>query len=316
MKYIFVIFVLILPLFAGKMQTPVDKYIASSSVTDMVVQKNRLYVATDGSCIDIFNLKSKKLVQKITIEKIEDFMGDIIDAKIFSVDIINNKILILSQGMQGYRRVYIYENDALSLLIQESDSLSIAKAKFIDKNTIFLALLSDEIISYDMKKHHKNYRVSASASKFSDFALSDDKRKVAVVDESGDMQLLRTKDGSHIHSYSGENLDNVFGVDYKSHFIATAGQDRRIVIYNTQTNAAYYKSSSFFIYCVGFSPSGKLAAYSSDVKNNITLFNTSTKINIAQYKGTKSTLSKILFLDEKTFLVSSNSRTINLYKVR
>jgi len=129
------------------------------------------------------------------------------------------------------------------------------------------------------------------------------------------LQLLSTKDGKHIHSFTGENLDDVFGVDYKKGIIATAGKDRRVVIYDTNRDKVYYKTSSFFIYSVGLSPSGNIIAYSSDVSNNITLFNTTTKAIIAEYGGNKSPLSKILFLDENSFIVSSAKKKINFYTI-
>jgi len=316
MRFIMILFILFSSLFAVNMNMPIDRYETSASVTDMVLQGNQLYASTDAGVVNIFNIYDGSKEKSIKIDPIKDFMGDEIEAKIFSVDVIQKKILLLSQGMMGYNRVYIHEGNRTKILIKDSDSLAIVKAKFLDKNTLLLALLSDEIISYDIEKKKQNYRVAASGSKFSDFALSEDKTKVVVADESGDLQLINTKDGSHIRSFSGENLDNVFKVEYKNGIIATAGQDRRAVIYNVKTGAAYYKSSSFFIYCVGLSPTAQIAAYSSDVNNDVTLFDTKTKATLGQFGGTKSTLSKILFLNEKEFLVSSDNHVINRYKIK
>lgn len=316
MKFLWIIALLVASLFAAKLQTPSMRYVASGVVTDMVVKEELLYVSTDASRVDVFDLKSGKIVHNVQIDKIKDFMGDEIDAKIFSVDVVDEKILILSQANQGYRRVYVYQNDATRLIIDESLALSIAKAKFLDKNTLLLVLLSDEIISYDIAKKRQNYRVSASASKFSDFVLNEDKTQVAVTDESGDVQLLNTRDGSRIKTFSGQNLDNVFKIDYKNSLIATAGQDRRVVIYDVNSSSSYYKLSSFFVYCVGLSPSGVLAAYSSDENNNVTVFNTKTKSDLAVFTGNKITLSKILFLNENDFLVASDSHVINRYKIK
>ena len=316
MRYILLALIFSVTLFGAKIQKASLAYKASGNVTDMVVSKGLLYASTDASCVDVFNLKTKKVIKKIKIDQIEDFTGEVIDAKIFTVDILDGKVLILSQGLKGYNRVYIYEHDKLSLLIADSDELAVSKAKFLDKNKILLALISDEIISYDIKNKKIIYRATSSASTFSDFDLSDDKKKVIVADESGDLQLLRTKDGSHFKSFSGQNLDNVFQVDYKKGIIVTAGKDRRIVIYNTLLNSSYYKSSNFFIYSVGLSPSAKIVAYSSDVNNNVTLFNRKTKSTLGVFGGNRSTLSKILFLNENEFLVSGASQKINLYKLK
>ena len=316
MKSLIIIVFLFTTVFASKFHIPIASFEASGGVTDMLLVDDKLYVSTDASCVDVFDFKTRRIIQKIKLDKIKDFTGEEIDDKIFSVDVIENKVLILAEGMQGYNRIYIYENGKKNLLISDGDSLSIIKAKFLDKNTILLALLSDEIISYDISKKKINYRVQASESKFSDFALNKKRTKIVVADESGDLQLLRTKDGSLIKSFTGENLDNVFQVDYKNGIIATAGKDRRMVIYNTNLNQTYYKTSLFFIYSVGLSPSGKLVAYSSDINNNITVFNTITKNRVGKFGSNKVTISKILFLNEKEFLVSNVGNVINLYKVR
>jgi len=315
MKTVFLFVMLMSALLAQEFHFPKAHFIASGGVHDILTYKNKLYAATDASCVDIFDLKSQQKISSISLDKIVDFMGEPIDTTIFSVDVIQEKVMLLSEGLKGYSRVSIYENGKLSTLIKDANHLAITKAKFIDAHTLLLALLSDEIISYDIKKHRQNYRVDASASKFSDFVLSEDKSKLVLADESGDLQLLRTQDGKHLKSFTGKNLDDVFGVDFKKGIIATAGKDRRVVIYDTKHATVYYKKSSFFIYSVGLSPSGKRVAYSSDVHNNITLFNTQTKETIAEFSGNKSPLSKILFIDEDTFLVASAKNVINLYTI-
>ncbi len=314
MKKILFLVVIVSSLYSATIQKADAKYISSGAVTDIVYKDSKLYSATDASCVDIFDVKSKEIIHKIKVSKIKDFMGDIIDSKVYSVDVINDKILILSQAQKGARRVHIYEDDKLELIIPYTDKLFIAKAKFIDENTILLGLLSNEIISYDIKNRKQNYREAVSQSKFSNFALNEDKSKVVVADESGDLTMLHTKDFSLIKQLTGQNLDNVFQVDIKNGLVATAGQDRRVVIYNS--SSAYYKVTSFLIYSVGLSPSGKIVGYASDEDNNVALFNTATKREIGLYGGNKMTISQILFINETEFFVSSDDKTINFYKIK
>lgn len=314
MKFIVLLFCLG-SLFGAKIQEPIVQLKASGSVVDMVYKDNRLYVATNAGCVDIFDMNTKQIIKKINVEKITDFIGDFIDSKVYSVDVIDDKILLLSQGQKGFRRVHIQTANKTELIIPYTKKLSIAKAKFLDKNTILLALLSNELISYDIKHKKQNWIIQVSQSKFSSFVLNENKSEVIVADESGDLKIHSTKDGSFIKMLSGQNLDNVFAVDTKNSIIATAGQDRRVVIYDRKFNSAYYKKSSFLIYSVGLSPSGKIAAYSSDENNNVSAFKTSTKSNIGIFGGNKMTLSNILFLSENEFLVSSDDIMINLYKI-
>ena len=316
MNKIFILIVFVALLWASEIREPTARFVSSGAVTDIVHRDSKLYSATDASCVDVFDVKTQKLVQKIKVAQITDFMGDVIDSKVYSVDLINDKILILSQAQKGARRVHLYENGKLELVIPHTDRLFIAKAKFIDENTILLGLLSNEIISYDIKNKKQNYRMSVSQSKFSNFVLNETKTQVVVADESGDLKILDTKDASLLQELSGQNLDNVFQVDFKNGVIATAGQDRRVVVYSLKSNAAYYKTAKFLIYSVGLSPSGRTVGYASDENNNVTLFDVNTKRELGVFGGNKMTLTNIAFINEKEFFASSDDKTINLYKIR
>jgi len=314
-KFLFLL-ILVSSLYSAQINSPIKKFISSGAVTDIVYSDNKLYSATDASCVDIFDVAKNKIIKQIKVSQITDFMGDIIDSKVYSVDKIDEKILILSQAQKGARRVHIYESGVTKLVLPYTEKLFIAKAKFLDKNTIILGLLSNEIISYDINKQKQNYRIQVSQSKFSNFVLNEDKTEIIIADESGDLKVHSTKNGRFIKEFTGQNLDNVFQVDTKNGVIITAGQDRRAVVYNTQYNSSYYKHAKFLIYSVGLSPSGKIAGFASDENNNVTVFNTSTKSMLGIYGENKMTLTNILFINEKDFFVSSDDKTINLYKIK
>jgi len=303
-------------LFSATIQKPNAQYKADGAVIDLVIQDGKMYASTKVSIVDIFDIKTKKIIKKITLPNITDFMGDEITAKIYSVDVLNNEILILSQAEHGYRSVYIYKDNKLNPIITIEDKLYIAKAKFIDKDNIVLGLLSNDIISYNIKTKKQNWTIQPSGSKFSNLTLSTNKKEVVICDESGDLHILDTKDGKLLKTLSGQNLDNVFQADYKNNIIITAGQDRRAVVYNLNNGSAYYKTTNFLIYSVGLSPSAKLAAFASDENNNVTVFKTNTKNTVGVFGGNKMTLTNILFLNEKEFFVGSDDRTINFYKIK
>ena len=316
MSKIILLSILATLVFAEYIKMPNKQYVASGSVTDIIVKNSKLYSATNAGSIDIFDLKSTKLISKIKVKKIKDFMGDDVDSKIYSVDILDNKVLILSQAKNGFRRVHIYKNKKLELIIPYTKSLTIAKAKFLNKDTILLGMLSSELISFNLNTKTYNWSIQVSGAKFSDFVLNEKRDEVIVADESGSLKIHNMQNGKLIKLLEGQNLDNVFQVAYRNGIIATAGQDRRVVIYAYKFDSAYYKSSNFLIYSVGLSPSGKRVAYSSDENNNITVFNTITKRALGKFGGNKMTLSKILFLNENEFLVASDNKTINLYSVK
>ena len=247
--------------------------------------------------------------------KIKDFLGDIIDSKIYSVDILNDNILILSQGEKGGRNLDIYKDGKFESIIKDTQRQFIARAKFLDENHIIYGLLSNQIYLYDIKNKKIIKEIQVSQSKFSNFKLTQDKTKLVVCDESGVINMLDSKNFDIIKTFRYQNLDNVFQVDIKDNLILTAGQDRRAAVYNLDTKNAYYKEYSFLVYAAALSPSTKLAAVASDEENNVTIFDTSSQANLYKLTENKATLSNILFLNENEIIVTSDDKQINYYKI-
>lgn len=316
MRLIAILFFMCITLLDAKTLEPTHVYTGSGAVTDLKYQDGLLYSATAEGAVDIFNTKEQKLVQTITVPKIKDFTGEEVNAKVYSVDIAEDKIMIVSQGKMGYRRIHIFADNSLTEVISTAKSFTISKAKFVDANSILIALLSNELILYDIKNDATLYREQIAGSKFSDFALNEDKTQVIIADESGDMKLVNVKDGKIIKEIKGQNLDNVFQVDFKNKTIVTAGQDRRCAVYGTENSRAYYKPASFLIYSVGLSPSARLAGFASDENNNVTIFNTGTKSDLYKLGNHKMTLTNILFINEEALFTASDSKEINYWKLK
>jgi len=317
MKYIFLILVFFTSLYGKSLIEPQYIYkVPSGLVTDVLTHKNRLFVSTDIGNIEIFDMKSKEKLQSIQLDKIQDFMGDDVNSKIFSLDMLDGKLLILSQDSGGYSRVHLFNDGKLTQIISKEDRLNIIKAKFINNESIVIALISNDIISFDMQSKKKNWVTQASMSKFSSFALNNDRTLVAIADESGDVHLLSTKDGAKVKTLTGENVDNIFSIAFRGEIVLTGGQDRRAAVYNVKTGSGYHKSSNFFVYGVGLSPSGKIGAYSSDLKNDVTLFYTKTREPIAKYKSNKAIVNSIYFINEKEFFINSSSNMVGYYQVK
>ena len=314
MRYILLFLLFFINLNAKDLK-PTFVYEGSGAVTDLVYQNNKLYSATAEGKVDIYDTKEQKLIKTIEVPKIKDFVGDEVASKIYSVDVIDGNIMIASQGKMGYRRVHIYAENNLSEIINISASYTIAKAKFIDKEHLLIALLSNELILYDIKNKKALYREQISASKFSSFALNETRDEVVMVDESGDLKLISVKDAKVLKEFKGQNVDNVFQVDYKKGLIITAGQDRRCAIYSKDGKTAYHKEGSFLIYSAGLSPSGKIGAFAKDEHNNVILFNTSTKSDLYKLGSHKATISTILFINESELFTASDDIHINYWKL-
>lgn len=314
LKSFFTIIILLLNLNAKELE-PNSFLSTSGGVTDLIIDKNRLFAATTASSVDIFDITTKEKIDSINLPKIKDFIGDTIDSKIYSVDVFDDKILILSQGENGGRNISLYKDGKLTHIIEDKQRLFIARAKFLDENHIIYALLSNQIYLYNIKNKTITKEIQISQSKFSNFKLSSDKTKVVVCDESGVLTMLDSNTFNIIKTFKNQNLDNVFQVDFKNKIILTAGQDRRSAVFSEDGKMSYYKEFSFLIYSAGLSPSGNLAAVASDEENNVTIFNTNTKEELFLLTKNRNTLTNILFLNENEIFVSSDDNKINYYKI-
>jgi len=306
-KILFIVLILISQIFAKDI-SPVCTIKVDGTILGLLVTDGKIYASTGSSTVEVFNVKTHKKEKVIQFDKIKDFFGDISDTRIFSIDKNNNRLLFVSQGEEGFSRLYLYVNGKKNLIFDKKDKLSIVKAKFISKDRIILALLSSQVLLYDLKTKKFLYNEQVSGSKFSDFALNKKRTKMVLVDESGSATLVDTKNGKIIKVFKGQNLDNVYQVDYKNHIIAIASKDRRCGIYKDDGSLAYYKKADFMVYSVGLSIDGKLCAYPSDFVNNITIFDVNSKEDVYRLVGDKSTISNIIFMGDNTMFTSSKNK--------
>ena len=314
LRSLLVVVLLVVGMNAKELQ-PVKSFEVHGGINDAVFKDGKLYVGTSAGKVDIVDLKSGKILKEIALAKITDFMGDPIDAEIFSVDVIGEKILILSQDFDGYTRLDIYENGKLHHIFNKKEKLYIVKAKFVDEKRVLLGQLSNVYTLYDLKRKKHLWDVQVTMSKFSNFALNDDKTEVATADESGALNLLRVEDGKKLRHYEGINKDEVFAIDWKKHLIITGGKDKKVGLYDDSIQRAAAIRYNFFIYSVALSQDAKLAAVSVDDKNNVVIFDPIAKVERYKLLGNSSKIATIIFINDTEVLVASNDNKINLYRL-
>ncbi len=311
--FIFTIILIALPLKPVK-QIDLGKNIR---VEDMVLRGERLVIGTNLSKMVVYSLTEDKIVKEVVIPKIKDFMGDVIDAKIASVDYIDERYLILSDsGIGGYSNLRIYQDDKLIDIFTAKDKKPLVKARFIDKEHILVGYLSDELELYDIKNKKSIYRVQLTQSKFSDFALNEDKSLVAVGCESGEVTVVDVKSGKIIKRLNSQNVDLVFKVDIKKDMVVAGGKDRRAAWYNIKNGKAGYFKASFFVYGVALSPNAKRAAFAMDENSDITIFDLEMQSKIAKLSGQRGAVNTIIFKNKDTIFCASEDSIINEWKLK
>ena len=308
--------ILSLTLNATDIIKPFKELKADDSVNDIVVKDNKLIAATDGGSIIEYNLKDFSSKRILHLPKIIDFMGDKIDDKIFSVDYIDGLYLInADSGKGGFSSISIIKDTKVNKIFGADDRLAVIKAKFIDKEHIFFADLGSTIYYYDLKNKKMIYSKSISESKFSDFALNADKKRVVIADESGILKLVDVKSGKLIKEIRRQHLDNVFSVSFEKNWITGGGQDRRASYYNLSNSTHGYFKSNFLVYATAISPDEKYLLYAMDDDNSMRIYDSSSLTEKYILKGQKSILTRVKFMDNNTIFSASHDDTIMMWKL-
>lgn len=290
---------------------------ASGNVQSIALNGDKIVAGTNSGTIEVYQRSDGILSSKITFAKIKDFTGEEIEPKVFAVDTLENTntYLAVVQAQSGARELHIIDNGNTKKLIDASENLFITKAKFIDKNKILLALMSNELILFDIASQKKLYQTQLNPSHFSDFALNESKSIVASSCESGEITLSDVASGKTLKVFSKGNVDNVYKVDFKNGKILCAGQDRRGIIYDVNSGMFDRYDATFLIYAGALSPSAKLGAFAFNEENDIVIFDLSSKVKLYTLKGQKSTLNTIVFANEKELVSGSDDKFILIWRL-
>lgn len=306
-----------LQLGATTVLSPALEIVAKGVVKDMVLRDKELLFGTDQGVLQVYDYEAQVFSYEIALAPVKDFVGDIIPPRIFSIDRMQGRYVLLSDsGKGGYGNLWIHENNVTTQLLNHTNKIAAVKIRFIDKDKVLLGLLSNEAVLFDIKSKKELFRVQLSPSKFSDFVLNEDRTRAVFACESGVLTVIDTSTGKVLKELKGLNVDNVYKVDFKQGIVSAAGQDRRATLYDVSTGKGKYKEGHFLIYATGLSPSSKRVAFAMDEYNNITIYNRATMSKMALLKGQKSTLNTIIFKDENVLFSSSDNDSVMMWNLK
>lgn len=287
------------------------------NVVEIVVKGEKLYAATDAGKMEVYDWKSRKLLSEVKFKKIHDFMGDEIEPKVFGVDVdrSGNRVLLLVQDEGGERILYIRESGKTERLLDKKAHISMREVRFVDDDHLLIATMSDELILFEISTKKELYRNKLSLSVFSDFQLNEDHTKVASTCESGIVYIVDVKSGKVLKKLEGGNKDNVFKVDYKNRSVLACGQDRKAVLYRLPSGSMTIYETDFLVYAGALNKDASLSAFSLNEKNDIGIFDNSTKEMKYRLTGQNSTLNTIIFINDKELISSSDDNKILIWRL-
>jgi len=294
---------------------PSFKLKAVGFVSDFIVHQDRLYAATDQGIVDVFDLSTKKVIHQISLPPSITPSGESVREKIYSIDYLKGKLLIVAGGKDGYRNVWLYDNFELIQIIDEKKKLLIKEARFVDEKKILFGSFGSEMILFDSEEGYSIYNEQLTQSALGDITLSLDKKTLVMADESGEARVIDVQTSKVLQVLDSQNVDNIFHVAYAKDTILTAGKDRRVGVY-IQGRKPYHLKSNFHIFCVGLSPSALTGVYSSGTDNDLQVFNTRTKTKGPLLKGHKNLITQIKFVNETAFFSSASDEYIFFWDLK
>ncbi|MDD3597394.1 hypothetical protein [Sulfuricurvum sp.] len=311
MKVLPLLFGLVLSLYA--VITPIKVIKTDALISDMVVSDGKIYTATDGKGINIFDTGSFKKLEPIHIPDIKMDGEKSTSPKIYSVDHYKTATVLVSESGNTFRDVYLVRDGKTRKIIDNSRGLLIKKARFLDLDHLLFGLSGDTIVLMDISKNTLVYQVQAGGGTFRDMVLSPSKSLVAVADEGGEITMINTKSGSKVKTLRGINVDSINHIDYKQNTIISAGQDRRVGIYHA--GKSYFIETDFFVYAVGLSPSASRAVYTDGMDNELQVIDTADGAKIARLQGGEVILDTLIFLDEHQLIGSGEDNKIYYWRI-
>ncbi|MDA3966712.1 nitrate reductase [Helicobacter sp. WB40] len=296
---------------------PYKKVSLDNNLVSSNVVKNKLLVGSDfGEVIEIFfddeffKIESKRLMQ---LPKVKTYFGDSYP-RVFFVDVFYDSMLVLSEGDYGGKNLLIIKDGAIENILKNHEALNIKKAAFVNKDSIFIALASNEIMLYSLKDDEFKYKKQISSASFSDFSLNENKDKYVLSCESGIVYYGDVKNGEIITTFEGANKDNVYrALISDNEIIITAGQDRKAGIYKGREYD--FIQTDFLVYSVGISKNGKYGAYMKNESSDIAVFSFLDKKEIAVLQGHTNVLNSIFFVSDNKIISTEDGKDILFWKL-
>jgi len=295
---------------------PVAEAKIEAGILDMVITKDRIYLATDISKVVVMD-HNFSVVGELKARKIKDFMGELVEADVYSVDYLEGSILYLAQAEDGYAELYVARGGKPKKVLDYSAGLYAKAAKFVDPTHAIIALMSDEVVLYDLEAQKVAATGKAGEYFFSVMAIAPERTHVAIGDEGGEVAIIDTKSLKPIKVFQDINKDKILGIDTNAHYAAAGSRaDKTFALYDLKSGTAKTrKNPDFFVYVVGLDPWGRYAVYGDNEEYILNVVDTKSLDLRHRLVGHKNIVNVIRFVDQKTIVTASETGEIKKWRL-
>jgi len=313
-----IVFFLIFTIFAFAADIkPLSSVKFNFGILDMKVGKDKLYVATDNGEVLVLDLEGLKVLNEIKIRKIKDFMGELHESDIYTVDELNGKILFLAQAEEGYSELFVSENNSTVKVLDKSASLYAKAAKFVDDNRAILVLMSDEVVLYDIKNKKILKRGVAGEYFYSMMDISPNRKFIVVGDEGGEVIVVDTDTLKRIKLFKDINKDKIISIATTDNMTSAGSRgDKMLAVYDLKSGDSKTKKCNFFVYVTALSPDNSLVVYGDNEKYILKVADISTFDTKYRLVGHKYIVNVIKFIDKNTLVSGSENGEIIKWRLK
>lgn len=322
MKKCFVLFVFALFLHADEL-----KINANITALQYKQAQNALLIGTDAGEVLWYDVAQKKFNASflITLLSVQNYYEKDIGARIHSLDELNSRFLLISEGDFGTQNISVCVNSKIqkdsntqsACATIKSPFANIKKAFFIDNNTALLVLLSSDIKLVDLKDFAgisaqterklavlKEFKFSHTS--LNDASLDEQRQNLLVASESGELQVFDIKGWQRLAKYDKIHKDTLDQVDFKNAVISSCGKEKKVGIVKMGEQRFLQKNS--LVYSCALSPSGEVVAFASSTagKDIVELINTTNLQSIKRFDD--DFFAKfIIFLNENDLIIAGGN---------
>ena len=234
------------------------------------------------------------------------------------MNVLDGKILFLAQAEDGYSELFVSDGNKTTKVLDKSKMLYAKAAKYVDGEHVLLALMSDEVILYDIVHKKVLKRRKFGEYFYSVMAMDKDRRHFVIGDEGGEVIMGEAPSLKRLKLFENINKDKILSIDINKNIIAAGSRaDKTLAIYDWQENShKVVKNPDFFIYVVGVSPDNRYVVYGDNDKYVLKVLSIGNLERKYELIGHKNIVNVVRFIDKNTIVTGSETGEILKWRLK
>ena len=302
--------------FGAEISQPSRVINANANVISSNLIDEILYLGTDAGEVEIYDIKNDIFLPKISLPKKKSYFNDEATAKVFSIDRINDTLIVLAELGYDERRLFLYKFDGKNFIQTNSfitPNKSAKKAFFINENEAVVSDFGNEIYIIDLQSLKLKFKHKFSIALYVDFEINKNRDKIAIGAESGVVYEynLKTKQLEKTHNFF---KDNMYDIDYVGGAIAVGSLSKQVGVYDGAD--IKYFNADFIVYALGLSPDKSKIAFMNGEQSDIVIYDIKSKKLLHTIKTNQEILSEIYLSNDGRLISIAYQKEVKFWSLK